>query len=184
MGLAQTAQSSDEDDKKYSLWFDVFLDTVDIHKRASRRNAYGPVLLAFEIELLKEYTGAIWVTRLNPTKWEGREHGDRWFASTAELRSGFKAAEFDQMIVFRHCGGELPFEGHLAEIVLDDPKLKRTDADIDYFSMAYGALRLAMTEGGVEVPIRKRACSAKCSCVKEYQANEDSSKMLYVPWET
>ncbi len=44
LGLKQTSQYTDNADKKYSIWFDVFVDTVDIHQRASRRNQYGPVL--------------------------------------------------------------------------------------------------------------------------------------------
>lgn len=44
LGVAQTPQASDEADRRYSIWFDVFLDSVDIHKRASRANVYGPVM--------------------------------------------------------------------------------------------------------------------------------------------
>ena len=30
----QTAQYSDSDDKRYDVWFDVFTDSVDIHKKS------------------------------------------------------------------------------------------------------------------------------------------------------
>jgi len=34
---------------------------------------------------------------------------DRWFRSVKEIVDDFNYGTFDQMIVFRHCGGELHF---------------------------------------------------------------------------
>jgi hypothetical protein len=74
-GWIQTPQQSDSQDKRYGIWFDVFMDSVDIHNRARRANAYGPVLFEFDLEIIQRtYTGRIWVTKLNPTKWGGRSH--------------------------------------------------------------------------------------------------------------
>lgn len=39
LGVTQTPQSSDDLDKRYGIWFDVFADSVDIHNRARRANA-------------------------------------------------------------------------------------------------------------------------------------------------
>lgn len=44
LGLSQTNQYTDALDKEHGLWHDVFVDTVNIHDQARRRNLYGPVL--------------------------------------------------------------------------------------------------------------------------------------------
>src|SRR4051812_37172943 len=54
-GLSQTAQDSDDIDKKYGIWDKVFLDHVDIHHRGGRvrgANYYGPVLFRFPVDYL------------------------------------------------------------------------------------------------------------------------------------
>ncbi|MHC4405278.1 MAG: hypothetical protein ACYTG0_36995 [Planctomycetota bacterium] len=59
-GWYQTAQSSDLDDKKHGIWFDIFADSVDIHHRARRKNAYGPVLFVLDAKIIrKAYTGKV-----------------------------------------------------------------------------------------------------------------------------
>lgn len=181
-GLFQTAQKSDDLDKKYGIWFDVFVDSVDIHDRAKRANAYGPVMFVFDAKLIeKAYTGRVWVTKLNPTKWEGKSREERWFSSADDLDSNFVKGRFDQMIVFRHSGGELPFNEFLKEIILDDPEITRKKDGLDYFSMSYGALLLSMTEGGIDVPIRKRSCKKKCSCLEDYRNDKDWTRNMFLP---
>ena len=49
----QTDQYSDGIDQQYSLWNDVFTDSVDIYKRSARRNFYGPVLFVLDLRILK-----------------------------------------------------------------------------------------------------------------------------------
>jgi len=172
LDLAQTPQESDEVDRRYSIWFDVFLDSVDIHSRASRANVYGPVLFVFDINIInKNGTGRIWVTKKNPTKWAGKPYKERWFQGKEDLDENFVKGRFDQMIVLRHCGGELPFGKYLKEIILDDPEQK-TDEDVDFYSMAVGALRLAMQDAGISVPIKRRQCGDPCTC-KDYWGGSD-----------
>ncbi|QRN93133.1 hypothetical protein JRI60_28440 [Archangium violaceum] len=181
-GLYQTPQNSDKIDKDMGVWFDVFADSVDIHHRASRLNAYGPVLFLIDIELLKKaYTGGIWITKLNPTRWEGKKHEDKWFTSVKEFENNFKKGEFNQMLVFRHCGGELSFKKYLKEIKLDDPNQKSKHTKIDYYSMAFGALKISMTEGGIDVPIFRRTCVGKCSCINEYSSDMARTDQMYMP---
>lgn len=173
LGLAQTPQESDKADRRYSIWFDVFFDSVDIHNRASRANVYGPVLFVFDINIInKNGTGRIWVTQKNPTKWEGKPDKDRWFQGKKDIDENFVKGRFDQMIVLRHCGGELPFGKHLKKIILDDPKQK-TNQDVDFYSMAVGALRLAMQDAGVDVPIKRRQCQEECEC-KNYWGGDNA----------
>jgi len=181
-GLYQSPQNSDPSDKQYGVWFDVFTDSVDIHARAKRANIYGPVLFMIDLELIrKTYTGKIWVTRLNPAKWASKSHKERWFVSAEDLERKFVRGCFDQMIVFRHCGGDLPFHEYLKKIVLDDPRLK-SKTGIDYYSMAYGALKLAITEGNFhDVRIRKRVCPAECICEKKYKSDREETRQMFIP---
>jgi hypothetical protein len=181
-GLYQTPQKTDETDQKYSLWFDVFLDSVDLHAAAHNTNVYGPVLFKFDAKLIKDaYTGRVWVTRSNPMYWPRiTSRGKRWFESSKDLKAEFKRSDFAQMILLRHSGGELPFGKYLQEIIVDDPQVK-TLTKIDYYSMAYGALTLAKTEGGVTAPLRKRKCATDCNCLKRYKANFQRSRELFFP---
>jgi len=178
----QTEQDSDEIDKRYGVWFDLFFDTVDIHSRASTANVYGPVLLCFNIDMiLRLYTGRIWVTKLNPTKWAGKSENQRWFQSKEDLEDNFISSEFDQMLVFRHCGGELTFKSYLDHILLDDPEMELRNQDIDYFSMAYGALKSSMLESGIDIPIAKRNCDLGCTCCDYYQDDRDRTDKYFLP---
>lgn len=147
----------------------MFLDSVDIHHRAKRANAYGPVLFEINTKVLREeYTGGVWVTKLNPTKWKSVPIEERWFQSKAELADGFERGTFDQMIVLRHCGGELPLGERLNRVILDDPGLALSN--VDAYSAAYGALKLAMAVSGLRVPIKTRYCAPdKCGCRKQYK---------------
>lgn len=182
-GLYQTSQISDDTDKSVGIWFDVFTDSVDIHSRAGKRNIYGPVLFVLDSKLIKKsHTGRVWVTKCNPIDWGTVPREDHWFENTAELKDGFQKGKFAQMVVFRHCGGELHFGTYLKEIILDDPQQK-TSKGIDCYSMGYGALSLAMTEGGINVPIKRRKCKRNCKCLVEYAADPAKVHEMFYPGE-
>lgn len=181
MNLYQTPQKTDDIDKEHGIWFDVFTDSVDIHNRAQRANAYGPVLFVLDSNLIQTaHVGKVWVTKLNPTKWAGKSHAQRWFTSASDLSANFEKGSFDQMIVFRHCGGALPFGENLQKIVLDDPDIK-TLGRIDYYSMAYGALTYAAAEGRMVTKIEKRNCTEECACVANYKNNSNGAREMFFP---
>ncbi len=175
MGLPTTSQKSDKVDRTYSVWFDVFVDTDDYHHRIRKRNAYGPVLFVLDTlgTLVGRSTlGAVsvtarnpWPTWLNVNGWKGVPRNKRWILAT-ELLETLKKGEFEQMVVFRHCGGALPFEDSLKEIILDDPGIEKNN--IDLYSAAHGALSLALRLAGLEVPIKRRACRHGCTCKDQY----------------
>lgn len=178
LNLKQTTQTSDDDDKTFSLWFDVFADTVDIHNRKRDVNLYGPVLFVIDPSILQqESTGRTWVTKCNPTKFNGKTDQERWFQNKSDLRDNLKEGEFDQMLVFRHCGGELKFEDFIKEIIVDDPGQSIKGADA--YSIAIGALTYAMGESGIVIPIRKRKCRIGCSCRDSYESKRYVKKMFY-----
>jgi len=180
-GLFQTSQISGQIGKNYGIWDDVFTDSVDIHRLAGNANSHGPVLFEFDIEIIRNtYTGKVWVTKSNPSEWEVEtKHERRWFVSANDLDHYFTHGNSDHMTVFRHCGGKLPIQNHLRKIILDDPQLKIDSNQIDCFSMAYGAISLAMREGGLEVPIEKRVCDADCGCRDDYMnGSVDAERMI------
>jgi hypothetical protein len=181
LGLIQTGQTSDQTDKRHSVWFDVFADSVDIHDRARTRNLYGPVLFVLDIDLLERtYTGRVWVTKLNPTKWKGKKRNERWFQSRNDLETNFIYGEFNHMIVFRHCGGAIPFGPYLRKVVLDDPEIKNRDG-VDLFSAGHGALSLALADADLDIPISKRRCRAQCQCTARYRQERGRTESMFIP---
>ena len=181
LGLAQTGQRSDDPDKRYGIWFDVFADSVDIHARANRANRYGPVIFVLDSDIIvKSYTGRLWVTKVNPIYWKGKSEADRWFQDRDDLEQNYQRGDFGQMVVFRHCGGELPFKRYLKRIVRDDPQ-QSTDEGVDFFSMAVGALGLALQDAGLDIPIQRRACSTRCTCTQDWAKDHDQLRAMFDP---
>jgi hypothetical protein len=177
MELHQTAQYTDDTDKRYRIWDDVFTDGVDIHHRASRVNKYGPVLFVLSLEKIRAVrTGRVSVTKLNPTKWAGTRPVDRWFQSKRDLQDNYGYGTFDHMVVFRRCNGVLPIADCLEKIVLDEPN-KRVEG-FDLASTAYGALTLAMSDSGMQVPIEIRNCEPGCTCRAHYRARHNLSRTI------
>jgi len=183
LGLFQTSQIPSQIGKNHGIWNDVFTDSADMHKQAGSANSHGPVLFELDIEIIKQtYSGKVWVTKSNPSKWEtNTKHERRWFVSVNDLETYFSNGDSDHMIIFRHCGGKLPIHGHLKKIILDDPQLQTDTHQIDYFSMAYGAITLAMTEGGLTAPIEKRACRPDCGCLNDYMNGIVNIEKMFSP---
>jgi hypothetical protein len=179
-GFPQTEQYSDTLDKQMGLWYDVFVDTVDIHERAKRINSYGPVLFELDVDsLLSESLGKIWISKLNPTAWDGKTRQARWFQSLDEVRANFTKGTFNHMVVFRHSGGQIPLSKHLKRIILDDPNVHYIEGGIDFYSIAYGALKASMTLGKINVPIVKRKCTAECKC--SYRHEDPKVDKMFIP---
>ncbi|HNP97095.1 MAG TPA: hypothetical protein PKJ63_15755 [Cyclobacteriaceae bacterium] len=157
------------------------MDSVDIHDRARRANAYGPVLFVVDTRLIeKAYTGRLWVTKINPTTWAGKSGELRWFKDKEDLEENFVVGEFGQMIVARHCGGALPFKRYLKRIILDDPNIQ-TEDNVDFYSMAVGALHLAMQDSGLDVPIQRRQCPQGCNCKEYWTRDSDRLFQMFDP---
>lgn len=165
-GLTQTVQYSDDLDKQYGIWNDVFTDGVDIHARASRRNQYGPVLFRLPLgALLTAPPGtSVMVTRRNPVKWvPGEADAARYFLTFEELSAGYHYGEFDQHVVFRTPGWILPLATFPVEIILDNPGRVLSDGN-DAYQAAVGKLQAAAAVGGTPITIAQRQCRSTCKC--------------------
>lgn len=181
-GYQQTTQPSDKDDHEFSLWFDVFADTRDMHECIKKPNIYGPVLFVLNVDILKSpQLGNVWVTLEDPTNFHGLPENKRWFQSLDDIAGRLTPGAFSQMLVFRHCGGELPYGEHLKRIVLDNPQ-RKTECDHDYYDVAYGALLLAQSQGpSTEVPIEERLCRSECDCIRTYHQDANHLKKMFWP---
>ncbi len=179
--LKQTPQSSDQTDKKYGIWNDIFLDTVDIHDRARRKNHYGPVLLVLDVESVlndKTLEGTLRITRENPIHWsDGQQPKDRYFETVEEFANSFSFGDFGKHFTFRPESGKVPLAGRLNHILLDDPQDSLGDANT--FKVALQALKAAASRGKIEVEIRKRQCRNECKCLDNYSAEQASQKVMF-----
>ncbi|SDZ30718.1 hypothetical protein SAMN05444506_11477 [Pseudomonas syringae] len=172
-GLAQTSQYTDNSDKDLNVWDDIFLDTVDIHKRASSRNHYGPILFTFSLEAILSATGAL-VTKTNPSKWKtSTKIQDRYFTNIRELESEWDVGNFDQMITLQISSGSIPLEKNLLRILIDDPATG--EAPSREFIRAQETI-LKFTDR----PIIRRQCNSSCKCKKDYQESWILTKMFTV----
>jgi hypothetical protein len=171
-GLAQTPQPSDNIDKKYNIWNRIFVDQVDIHERASRRNYYGPALFVLELDILRTLSAGtdILVTKKNPVHWIDNEpETDRWFRSVEELTGNIRFGNFDKMLVIETPSGKLDFPDAHARIILDDPQ-RQVSSGENAFTHAENRIKAAATTGKVEVRVDRRACSDRCGCIRNYLA--------------
>jgi hypothetical protein len=96
--LPQTSQPSDEKDKRYGLWYDIFLDSVAVHRRSGQRNYYSPVLFVLDLGLLQcDWLASMWVTKSNPGKWtDDTPLEQRYFSDIEEVRNGYELGTFKQ----------------------------------------------------------------------------------------
>lgn len=116
--LKMTSQASDSRDKEVNVWYDIFFDDVDIHKRASRKNHYGGVLFCFDVDILLDQNLEIYVTKTNPIKWSSGNVD--YFQDMQEIYQYYTVGTFGQMITLKNMDTVLRFQLYLKEIVLDD----------------------------------------------------------------
>lgn len=173
-GLPQSNQITDDIDRAYGIFSDVFVDTVDIHRRRGDRNKYGPVLFVLDVRVLLALPigSQVLVTRLNPSKWPKQTQTDaqRYFLTQAELAQGIGVGNFDHMLVLRCPGGLLPLPGYLQQIVLDEPRLAYPQTGPE-FGAASAAFTAAVQAAGLQAGVQRRQCEPGCDCVQSYAEN-------------
>jgi len=169
LGLPQTPQRTDQLDRSFGLWYDVFLDTVDIHYRARRRNNYGPVLFEFNMEIFEqEWLAYVWITKSNPINWnQDTEYSDRYYQTIDEFSEGFSYGDFDKLFVFRSIGGVLRLRPYLNRILID--RSLREINGVRAYDQAVGALKASAVAGGLlEIEISPHECQENCNCIDQY----------------
>lgn len=122
IGLDQSPQDSDDIDKVFDVWYDIFLDTTDLHKYFSRQNLYGPVLMRFNNNLVLNLEYEFHVTKDNPINWtSAMTDKDKYFESVQELRDDWdKYQRQRKMFTIRMNKKPILFD-HLKDVVIDDP---------------------------------------------------------------
>lgn len=165
MGVTQTPQSSDDIDREFGIYNDIFFDSVDIHDRAKRPNDYGPVMFVYFVDVLDTLTEYdICITKDNPIYWnEGMRDNEKYFSSEQEILFGFSKGDFNKHITIRNISVPLPFN-YLEEIVIDDPGMEH----IELLNKAKESIESALNIIGVPVPVSVRKCSLNCSCLSKY----------------
>lgn len=123
LNLHQTPQSSDEDDKRFDVWNDIFLDSIDLHGKFPRQNYYGPVLFKFSLDILKDPNlPEVHITKDNPIRWDNdMSNSDKYFQNMDEFKEIYRLGSYKEMITLKNTFEVLPFENYLVEIILDNP---------------------------------------------------------------
>lgn len=94
-GLPQSKQFTDQSDKKFGIWNDLFLNFHDHHRRFNRPNAFGPLAFRVSIpnieDMLLKSEAMLSVCKKNAESWlDSDKPEDRWIKDIAELDSLFK----------------------------------------------------------------------------------------------
>lgn len=141
---------------------EIFLDAADMHARARRPNKCGPVLFVIAAAILSTpAAGDAGVCNCAPSAWPSHPAGACWFANADAVVRDFDTARHEHMLVL-HAGGNLPFAGFLAKIIVDNP-CALDDAG-DGHARAMTLLRQAMLDGGVTTVLASRDCPCECEC--------------------
>lgn len=174
--LPQTPQYSDHADKRLGIWYDIFLDGIDIHERGRIRNNYGPVLSKLPTTILLNLPPGVdvRVTRKNPVRWQsGETDSEHYFLSPQELRAGYQYGDFGQHIILQTKDGFLPFPaGTELSILLDDPQ-RAFSGGVDAYTSAVQRLESSARDGGLVVNISKRNCRLGCQCLSGHKLSYD-----------
>jgi hypothetical protein len=166
--MPQTPQSSDVADQKLGLWYDVFIDSVDIHDRARKRNDYGPVIFVLSVDIMNNLPldSEVLVTKKNPIYWiDGEPTSNRLFLTPEELSSSFEKGTFGQMLIVRTPGGFLPFTDKVVPVVLDDPQRPLSKGNLAY---DFANAKLRAVAGKTSI-VSKRQCMYGCKCLEQYK---------------
>ena len=182
-GLFQSAQSSDDADKRFNVWNDIFLDSVDLHGYYPRQNFYGPILFKFPVELLllKDYN--VWITKDNPIYWTtAMTDSEKYFTSVKELREKWDLHQRQKkMITIRNVLEPILFE-HLTEIIIDNPNVRIKEIVLLNESVA-GFKAAIVGKPHLINKFKLRSCSGSCYCRDNYltKVTTRDLKKLFLP---
>lgn len=166
--LPQTDQQSDDIDKKFNIYNDIFFDSVDIHERAKDVNNYGVITFVYSVDVLDEVADYdICITQENPANWdEDIPYEERYFPDVDSLYYGFHKGDFGNHITVRNISKPISFQ-YLKKIIIDNPG----EDGQKYFSLAYEAIKDSIENNNINVPIEIRECPPKCKCHQKHETN-------------
>lgn len=187
MGLNQTEQSSDNLDKKFGVWNDIFLDIVDLHGYFPRQNSYGPVCFVLDLRLLlDDEFQDICITKNNPMYWtESMVEEDKFYYSVDEYAYNYENIEkhhdlYNHMVTIHDTFRVIPFEKYLIKIILDNPGVKVNDVNL--YERAKDKLVDSLDKSGFSIDmLETRKCSG-CFCHENYlrQFTVDKLKKFFI----
>lgn len=171
--LNMTEQTSDDIDKIYNVWNDIFFDIVDLHGYFPRQNLYGPACFKISNEfLLDKDLPNICITKDNPIYWkQDMSDEEKYYMTVSEY-----ASEFDKnmknrtiqakMFTIHDTSKRIPFKKYLVEVILDNPAVKIKGKEL--FPIAKEALVSAIGKAGFDMNILKVRKCINCYCRDNY----------------
>jgi hypothetical protein len=183
-GLPQSAQPSDELDRKYGIWHTIFVPHVDIHDRQGQTkapNLFGPVLFVLDLDVLLRLPPGteVRVTKRSPAYWFDTEADSaRWFQSAEEVAQNLSPDDLHRMLAIQIPSGKLDFPNRRVRIILDDPQ-RQLLSGVSAYTHAEARLREAAARGKVELSIERRKCPPGCICAGKYAAWSTSVVEFY-----
>ena len=131
-GLVQTAQYTDEKDKKLDIWDAVFLDGLDLHKKFSRRNKYGPILFHISLRvLLNSNFPFVRVTKNNPSNWPFNR--PNFYTSIQDIEKDYLTGDNYRdggiMFLFDKPQKDISLDIYCEKIIVDDPRIVQPFTD-------------------------------------------------------
>lgn len=122
MNLPQTDQYTDETDRRYNIFYDIFFDSTEIQRRTGI-SYYGPVLFVYSVDVIDTVQeGHVRITKMNPDEWnDGIGETEQYFCTLDELSLHFDKDNFGQHITITDQRQPLSFN-YLRQIILSDPR--------------------------------------------------------------
>lgn len=186
--LPMTPQSSDEIDKIFDVWNDIFFDIVDLHGYFPRQNLYGPVCFKLSNKfLLDDNLPNICITKNNPIYWDiNMTEEEKYYSSVDEYISDFEKNMRNlsiqtKMFTIHNTTKRIPFKKYLIEILLDNPRVKINEHAL--FPDAKQAILSTLNESGFDTNMLKIRVCSNCFCKENYfkQVSIDELEKLFTP---
>ena len=186
--LPMTPQFSDDIDKRFDVWNDIFLDIVDLHGYFPRQNVYGPVCFKISNEfLLDKNLPNICITKNNPIYWNVEmTEEEKYYSSVNEYIVDFEECMRNntiqtKMFTIHNTGKRIPFKKYLVEVILDNPAVKVNNVAL--YALAKEALLTSLNDSEISADILKTRTCNGCFCKDNYlnQVTTDELEKLFKP---
>lgn len=177
--LKQTPQKSDNEDKFFDVWDDVFLDGFDLHEKYSRYNEYGPVLFVFKLAMLNNPGFNLHITKTNPWYWKTETPlNERYYDNIEEIEANYltnKKIDARIMFTIKKPMRLIKLKKYLEKIIIDTPSgnFIHNNQKIHIGSNAYDKILASLKENSLShIPLEKRhngKLLLGCWCLYRYK---------------